>query len=101
MAFTKIAAVLEVPVGSAKQATVNGRKVAVFNVGGTFYALDDTCPHRGAPLSEGDVTGTEVTCPWHAAQFDLATGKNLCPPAQQGVRSYKVQVVGDEVQIEI
>jgi nitrite reductase/ring-hydroxylating ferredoxin subunit len=101
MPFTKIAAVQEVPSGSAKQVTFNGRKLAVFNVGGTFYVLDDTCPHRGAPLSEGVVAGTEVTCPWHGAAFDLASGQHLCPPAQQGVRAYKVQVVADEVQIEM
>src|SRR5712692_3785478 len=85
MAFTRIAAVPEIPPGSAKQATVNGRKLAVFNVGGTFYVLDDTCPHRGAPLSEGEVNGMEVTCPWHATNFDLTTGQHLCPPARQGV----------------
>jgi 3-phenylpropionate/trans-cinnamate dioxygenase ferredoxin subunit len=101
MAFTKVAAVGEIPAGSARQVTIDGRRLAVFNVGGTFYALDDTCPHRGAPLSEGTVNGTEVTCPWHAAAFDLATGEHLCPPAPSDVRAYKVQVVGDEVQVEI
>jgi nitrite reductase/ring-hydroxylating ferredoxin subunit len=101
MPFTKIATVAEIPPGAAKQVTVNGRKLGVFNVGGTFYVLDDTCPHRGAPLFEGEVTGTEVTCPWHGARFDLATGKHLCPPAQKGVQSFKVQVVGDEIQIDV
>jgi nitrite reductase/ring-hydroxylating ferredoxin subunit len=101
MSFTKVAAVADVPVGTARQVTVNGRTVALFNVNGTFYALDDTCPHAGGPLSEGDVEGEEVTCPWHAARFDLTTGKNLCPPARQGVPAYPVQVVGDEVQIDV
>jgi nitrite reductase/ring-hydroxylating ferredoxin subunit len=101
MGFTKIATVADVPAGLAKQVAVNGRMLAVFNVGGTFYVLDDTCPHRGGPLSEGEVHGTEVTCPWHAANFDLTTGKHLCPPARQDVRTYKVQVVGDEIQVEI
>jgi nitrite reductase/ring-hydroxylating ferredoxin subunit len=101
MAFTKAAAVTEVPPGRAKQVTVNGKAVGLFNVGGTFYAIDDTCPHRGAPLSEGDVAGTEVTCPWHAAAFDLTTGAHLCPPAPRGVAIYKVQVVGDEVQVDV
>jgi nitrite reductase/ring-hydroxylating ferredoxin subunit len=101
MAFTKIATVAEVPAGSAKQVAVNGRTLAVFNVGGTYYVLDDTCPHRGGPLSEGEVHGTEVTCPWHGAHFELVTGKHLSPPAPQDVRAYKVQVVGDEIQVEI
>jgi nitrite reductase/ring-hydroxylating ferredoxin subunit len=101
MALTKIATLADVPPGSAKQVAVNGRMLAVFNVGGTVYVLDDTCPHRGGPLSEGEVHGTEVTCPWHAANFDLTTGRHLSPPAQQDVRAYKVQVVGDEIQVEM
>jgi nitrite reductase/ring-hydroxylating ferredoxin subunit len=101
MAFTKVATVQEVPPGRAKQVTVGGRAVALFNVGGTFYAIDDTCPHRGAPLWEGEVEGTDVTCPWHGARFNVTTGANLSPPAQTGVPSYKVQVVGDEVQIDV
>jgi nitrite reductase/ring-hydroxylating ferredoxin subunit len=101
MAFTKVATVQEVPDGRAKQVAVNGRTIAVFNAGGTFYAIDDTCPHRGAPLWEGDLIGHEVTCPWHGARFDVTSGANLCPPARSGVTAYKVQVVGDEVQIEV
>ena len=101
MPFTKIAAAGEIAVGSAKQVTIDGRTLAVFNVAGTYYAIDDTCPHRGAPLSEGQVNGTEVTCPWHGAGFDLATGRHLCPPAPHDVRAYKVQVVGDDVLVEM
>jgi nitrite reductase/ring-hydroxylating ferredoxin subunit len=101
MAFTKAATVQEVPAGTAKQVTLRGKTIALFNVGGTFYALDDTCPHAGGPLSEGDVEGQEVTCPWHAARFDLTSGAHLCPPARNGVAAYKVQVVGDEVQIDV
>jgi 3-phenylpropionate/trans-cinnamate dioxygenase ferredoxin subunit len=101
MAFTKAATVQEVPAGTARQVTLGGRTVALFNVGGTFYAIDDTCPHRGAPLSEGDVEGQEVTCPWHGARFDLTSGAHLCPPAPRSVTAYKVQVVGDEVQVDV
>ena len=101
MAFIKVVNVQDVPVGKAKQVTINGRALAVFNVGGTFYAIDDTCPHRGAPLWEGDLQGQEVTCPWHGARFDVTSGANLSPPAQSGVGSYKVQVVGDEIQVDL
>ena len=101
MAFTKVATVQEVPPGQAKQVTAGGRAVALFNVGGTFYAIDDTCPHRGASLSEGDMEGTAVSCPWHGARFDLATGAHLCPPASRGVAAYKVQVVGNDVEIDL
>jgi nitrite reductase/ring-hydroxylating ferredoxin subunit len=101
MAWTKVATAGELPAGKSKQAKVRGRTLAVFNVGGTFYAVDDTCPHRGAPLWEGELVGNQVVCPWHAARFDLTTGANLCPPARSGVASYKVQVVGDEVQVDV
>ena len=101
MAFTKVATVQEVPAGKAKQVVVSGKTLALVNVDGTFYAIDDTCPHRGGPLSEGDVEGQEVTCPWHGARFDVTTGSHLCPPAPRGVTAYKVQVVGDEVQVDV
>jgi nitrite reductase/ring-hydroxylating ferredoxin subunit len=101
MAFVKVATVAEVPPGRGKQVSVNGRQVALFNVAGTFYALEDVCSHRGAPLSEGECEGTEVICPWHGAQFDLTTGAHLSPPATRGVAAFKVQVVGDEVQVDV
>ena len=101
MAFTKAATLAELPPGRAKQVTLNGKAVGLFNVGGTVYAIDDTCPHRGAPLWEGDLEGKEVTCPWHGARFDVTSGDHLCPPANTGVATYKVQVVGDEIQVDV
>jgi nitrite reductase (NADH) small subunit/3-phenylpropionate/trans-cinnamate dioxygenase ferredoxin subunit len=101
MAFVKVATVQEVPSGTAKQVKVSGKTLAVFNVEGTFYAIDDTCPHRGAPLSEGVLQGHQVTCPWHAAHFDVTSGVHLSPPARSDVACYKVQVVGDEVQVDV
>jgi nitrite reductase/ring-hydroxylating ferredoxin subunit len=101
MAFTTVATVQEVPPGRAKQVTVNGRAIGIFNVGGTFYAIEDQCTHRGAPLSEGECDGTEVVCPWHGARFDLTSGAHRSPPASRGVAAYKVQLVGDEVQVEV
>ena len=101
MAFTKAATVQEIPPGMGKQVKLNDKTIALFNVGGAYYAIDDTCPHRGGPLSEGEVQDTEVTCPWHAARFDLTTGAHLCPPANSGVTCYKVQVTGDEVQVDV
>ena len=80
---------------------IEGQKVALFNVEGAYYAIGDTCTHRGGPLSEGDVQGTEVSCPWHGAHFDLKTGAVLGPPAQKGVPSYKVTVEGDAIKVEV
>ncbi len=101
MAFVKVATVQEVPPGKSKQAKVGGKTLAIFNVNGTFHGIDDTCPHRGAPLWEGEIEGQYVTCPWHAATFDVTTGAHLSPPAKSDVACYKVQVVGDEVQVDV
>jgi nitrite reductase/ring-hydroxylating ferredoxin subunit len=97
----KIAEVRDVLPGRAAAFTVEGQRIALFNVGGTYYAIADTCPHAGGPLSEGDVQGTKVTCPWHGADFDLTTGEVLGPPAYEGVASYKVVVEGDDIKVEV
>jgi nitrite reductase (NADH) small subunit len=55
---------------------VADRIVALFNVDGTFYALDGICPHQGGPLGKGSLTGCIVTCPWHGFQFDVTTGQH-------------------------
>src|SRR5690242_5082725 len=101
MALVKVATVQEILPGKSKQAKVGGKTLALFNVNGTFYAIDDTCPHRGASLAEGELEGHQVICPWHAATFDVTTGAHLCPPARSDVASYKVQIVGDEVQVDL
>ena len=85
----------------AKLVEVDGHKIALFRVNGAFYALSDTCTHRGGPLSEGDVEGAEVTCPWHGAKFDISTGAVLGAPAREGVKSYPVRVTGADVEIEV
>jgi nitrite reductase (NADH) small subunit/3-phenylpropionate/trans-cinnamate dioxygenase ferredoxin subunit len=99
--WTVVADAREIAPGQGKAVDVDGRRVAVFNLNGTFYAIDDACPHRGGPLSEGEINGTTVTCPWHAAQFDILSGQHLSPPANRGVASYKVSVDGTAVRIEL
>ena len=99
--FTKVATTNELQPGTAKLVEVAGRKIALFNVDGKFYALDDTCTHRGGPLSEGSMEGDSVTCPWHGAIFDMKTGQALGPPASKGVASFKVQVEGSDIKIEL
>src|SRR5262245_19040479 len=101
MNFTTVARVQDVPEGKGKQVSVSGKPVALFHLADGWYAIDDTCPHRGGPLSEGAVQGKEVMCPWHGARFDLVAGKHLCPPARSDVACYQVQIVGDEVQIAV
>lgn len=96
----KVAQTRDVPPGTAIGVDVGGTRIALFNVAGTFYAIDDTCTHAGGPLSEGEFSEAKVTCPWHGASFDLLTGRALNPPASRDVKFYKVQVTGDDVLIE-
>jgi 3-phenylpropionate/trans-cinnamate dioxygenase ferredoxin subunit len=101
MAFTKVATLQDIPPGKTKQVTVQGRKVGLFNVNGTVFAIEDVCTHRGAPLTEGECVGNQVICPWHGAEFDVTTGAVCSPPASRPVAVFKVQVVGDEVQVDV
>lgn len=96
-----VAKTTELGSGKAKAVQVKGQTIALFNIGGAYYAIDDTCTHQGGPLSEGEVEGTTVTCPWHGAQFNLTSGDALSPPAPEGVKSYKVHVEGDEIRLEV
>lgn len=99
--MVKVANVSDVPPGSSKLVEANGQAIALFNVEGTYYAIDDACPHADGPLSEGDLDGYIVTCPWHGAQFDVTNGKVLCAPARVDVRSYPVTLDRDAVLIEV
>lgn len=99
--FTPIAKTAEIADQSAKCFEVGGRRIAVFNAGGRFYALDDRCPHEDGPLSEGLLEGDEVVCPWHGSRFNLQTGQVTLDPAEANVASYAVRVVGDSIEVEI
>jgi nitrite reductase (NADH) small subunit len=96
----RVAAVSDVPPGTAKEVLADDQVVALFNVGGTYYALDGVCPHAGGPLGEGTLRGTIVTCPWHGWQFDVTSGQN-CLNARLMHNCYPVRVEGDDVMVEI
>jgi nitrite reductase/ring-hydroxylating ferredoxin subunit len=99
--FVKVAQSDEIAPGQGKMIEVGGKKIALFNVEGSFYAIDDTCTHRGGPLSEGSLDGKEVTCPWHGAIYDVITGEVLSPPAPKGVARYNVRVEGTDIEVEV
>ena len=99
--FVKVATTGELPPGQAKKVEVNGKTIAVFNVGGSYHATDDTCTHRGGPLSEGHLEGNVVTCPWHGAKFNVTSGEVVGPPARAGVSSYPVRVNGSDIEVEV
>ncbi|HVS46369.1 MAG TPA: Rieske 2Fe-2S domain-containing protein [Verrucomicrobiae bacterium] len=73
--FERVADALEVPVGTSKAFVVGRYEVAVFNVAGAFFGLENCCPHQGGPLADGWLEGAEITCPWHAWCFDVRTGR--------------------------
>jgi nitrite reductase/ring-hydroxylating ferredoxin subunit len=99
--LVKVAEAQEVAPGTGKVVEAEGRSIALFNVAGAFHAIDNACTHQGGPLGEGDLSGEVVTCPWHGAQFNVKTGEVLAPPARTGVRSFPVQVQGDDVLVEL
>lgn len=98
--FVKIAPAASWPPGSGRTVQVGGKALAVFHVGGQFYAIDNTCRHRGGPLGEGALEGTTVTCPWHGWQFDLGTGASAFNPAI-AVGCYPTKVEAGEVWVEV
>jgi nitrite reductase/ring-hydroxylating ferredoxin subunit len=101
MAFVTVGRFSALLDGEGVCVEAGGKKIALFRVGDRCFAIDELCSHRDAPLHEGFVEGLEVECPWHASRFHLETGAHRHPPATRGVTAYKVQVVGDEVQVEV
>ena len=77
------------------------RDIAVFNVDGDFYALENRCSHEGGPLGQGMLFGSTVSCPWHFAEFDVTTGESLDEIAPCGVRTYEVVVEDGTVKVRI
>jgi nitrite reductase/ring-hydroxylating ferredoxin subunit len=101
MAEVKVTQVSRVPVGTGAVVDAQGTAIAVFNVGGTFYAIANACTHVGGPLGEGRLEGTTVTCPWHGSQFDVTSGQVLKGPARRPAAAYPVQVRGDDVYVAL
>jgi 3-phenylpropionate/trans-cinnamate dioxygenase ferredoxin subunit len=99
--FVTVAKASDIPAGETRTCAVNGKELAVCNVGGTFYAIDDVCTHDGGPLGEGYLEGDQIECPRHGARFDVKTGKALTLPAVMPVNAYPVRVEGDDVQVEL
>lgn len=99
--YITVAQTSELPSGERIVVEVKGHYVAIFNVGGTYYAIEDLCTHDDGPLAEGELDGTDIECPRHGARFDIRTGAVLSMPAITPVPRYEVRVQGDEVQILI
>jgi 3-phenylpropionate/trans-cinnamate dioxygenase ferredoxin subunit len=100
MTTERVAAASDVPAGEVRVVQCGVRSLALSNVDGTLYAIDNLCTHDGGPLGEGRLRGDRVLCPRHGAAFDARTGKVLTLPAVKSVNSYPVTVEGDEVYID-
>ena len=118
MARHKICQLDEFPTDTRRVVDIDGKQIAVFNVGGKFHAIANTCPHKGAPLctnpptgmmrqSEPDVydygrEGEVVRCPWHGHEYNLSDGKSVVAPLiKQRVRVYEVEVADNEIAVLI
>ncbi|HEX4834914.1 MAG TPA: non-heme iron oxygenase ferredoxin subunit [bacterium] len=97
--YIRVARASDMPPGSVRRVEIAGHVVALANVDGQFYAVDDTCTHEEASLSEGGLSGEILVCPRHGSRFNMKTGRVLSLPAVRSVAVYPVRVEGDEVLV--
>jgi len=99
MSFVRFAGVDEIPPGKSRSMRIGLRRIAVFNVAGSYYAIEDACAHMKAPLSQGRMKGTELTCSWHGWVYDLTTGKRK--GKESGcVRTFVVKIEGGAIFVD-
>jgi nitrite reductase/ring-hydroxylating ferredoxin subunit len=91
----------DVAPGTALKVEIGDLALAVFNVGGEFYVIDDCCTHGPGSLSEGYIEDDVVECNFHNGQFNIRTGEVVSPPCMVPVKTYPVQVIGGKVTIEV
>lgn len=96
--FETVAATNDIPVGQGKVYRVHGREIAIFNVDGDFYAIDNVCPHRGGPIGEGRLEHSIITCPWHDWSFDVRSGKSTYNP-RVCLERFRVRVKKGQIQV--
>lgn len=89
----------ELPPGSHRVVDVDGAQVAVFNLDGAYYAVEDVCTHDGGTLTGGAVEGDQIVCPRHGARFSIKTGAVLAPPAYEPIHAFPVRVQDGYVQV--
>jgi NAD(P)H-dependent nitrite reductase small subunit len=100
MEFIEVARVEDVPIGRIKAVDVNGRTIALYHTQDGFFATDNTCPHRGGPLAQGDLIGNEIVCPWHLWGFDVESGVCTGNPEIQ-VAAHPVRVENGRVLVKL
>lgn len=98
--FVGVCKAEELEPGKGMVVDVGGRAVALFNVGGAFHAVDNTCLHRQGPLGEGELDEEIVTCPWHGWQYDVTTGKNVMNE-DICVAKYEAKVENGQIMVKV
>ena len=97
--WTKVAKVSEIQQGAGIVVEANNQQIALFNVEGSFYAIDNICHHQGGPLGEGYLEGAVVTCPWHAWTYNVKNGECESVPGIKQKR-FDVKVEGDDILVD-
>ena len=98
--FIRVASTDDVKPGNGMVVEMNDKALALFNIDGTIYAIDNTCVHRGGPLGEGDLEGDTVSCPWHGWRFNVRTGERPENPDFKLARC-ELRIVGREIQVAV
>lgn len=99
-ALVKAAKKSEIPAETGKYVEIQGKEIALFNVGGAVCAINHVCPHQGGPLAEGGLEGKVVTCPWHGWQFDVTTGVCIFNDSIKQ-ETFQVKEEGDDILLEV
>ena len=97
--FVKVASASAIPPGEITIVEIGDKEIAIANLGGSFVAFQNDCPHRGGPLGEGILEGEVVECPFHAGKFNVRTGEVVSPPPEEPLKTYAVQVEGDDIKV--
>ena len=100
MPLHKVAQLSQLPADSVTEVTVGDAFYAICNVAGRVTALAGTCPHRGGPLGQGAIHGQYVVCPWHAWEWNCATGENDMDPTKK-VATYEVKIEGGDIFLNL
>ena len=99
MPFVKAGSLAALKPNEAMEAVLNGRPYAICNAGGEIHALDGNCPHRGGPVGQGAINEGRIVCPWHAWEFDCATGANDYDPRIK-LKKYPVRIDGNDILVD-
>jgi nitrite reductase/ring-hydroxylating ferredoxin subunit len=98
--FVKVASLSDLPAGTAKTVEAGGTSIALYNVDGQIHATSNTCPHRGGSLGEGVLGGVVISCPWHAFEYEVTSGRCLTNPSLQ-IPCYPVKLEGQDILVQV